>query len=92
MTPLAESATRDHHTPPWVIVTVTVLLAVAAYVCSCWWFPFGPCWCCKGVGRHFRKDGKALRLCWWCKGSGRRLRIGRRVFNIVAARKRRAES
>ena len=58
-----------------------VALAVGVYVLSCWWLPFAPCWCCKGGGRHFRKDGKALRMCRWCKGSGRRRRIGRRFYD-----------
>jgi hypothetical protein len=91
MTPLAVSPTGNH-VPPWVIFGVTALLAVAAYVCSCWWFPYGACWCCKGVGLHFREDRKVHRKCWWCKGSGRRLRIGRRFYNVIQRRRRRAES
>lgn len=53
------------------------------YAGSCWWFPFGHCWCCKGRGRHTRKDGKVFKDCWWCGASGRRLRLGRRIYNHV---------
>lgn len=48
---------------------------------SCWWFPLANCWCCKGTGRHSRKDGKVFRECWWCGGRGRRFRLGRKVWN-----------
>lgn len=92
MTPLVQSATGNH-VPPWVILAATALLAAGAYALSCWIFPYKPCRCCKGAGRHYRKDGSVLRLCnWWCKGSGRRLRAGRWVYNKVAARRRRAAS
>lgn len=73
----------------------TLVLAGCAWaVCyagSCWWFPFGRCWCCKGRGAHKRRDGKVFRDCrhllgWGCGGSGRRLRIGRRVYNIIHKR------
>ena len=58
-----------------------VALVVGAYALSCWWYPFGSCWCCKGLGRHMRDDRKVQRLCWWCKGSGRRRRVGRRLYD-----------
>lgn len=56
--------------------------AALVYAVSCWWFPLGHCHCCKGAGRHSRKDGKVFRDCRWCRGSGRRWRIGRRVWNF----------
>lgn len=60
------------------------VLAVVAgwYAIGCWWFPLAHCRCCKGSGRHYRRDGKAFHGCWWCKGSGRRWRIGRRMWNF----------
>jgi hypothetical protein len=63
-------------------------LLVGAYALSCWWFPFGPCWCCKGLGRHMRGDGKAGRDCWWCKGKGRRRRVGRILYDRWTLRRR----
>ena len=57
------------------------LLCGLIYAGSCWWYPLGHCWCCKGSGRHAREDGKVYRPCWWCKGTGRRWRIGRRIWN-----------
>jgi len=57
------------------------LAAALVYGVSCWWFPFGRCWCCGGSGRHYRKDGKVFRDCKrMCKGTGRRRRVGRTVF------------
>lgn len=56
-------------------------LGLAVYALSCWWFPFGKCWCCKGSGRHYRKDGRVFRDCKrMCKGTGRRRRVGRTMF------------
>lgn len=64
----------------WAVLWLSFVAAL--YAGSCWWFPYAPCWCCDGKGRHYRKDGKVLRDCKWvCKGSGRRLRIGRRLWN-----------
>jgi hypothetical protein len=67
------------HPRGFLILVGVVWLAV--YGVGCWWFPFGNCWCCKGKGVHYRKDGKAFRDCKWvCKGRGRRRRFGRTVF------------
>jgi hypothetical protein len=64
------------------------LLIVAGYGLACWWRPYADCWCCKGVGKHYReKDGKRMktfRKCRWCRGTSARLRIGRRVYNYYA--------
>lgn len=54
---------------------------ILVYICSCTFWPFRPCWCCRGSGKHHRGDGKVFKDCRWCKGSGRRLRIGRRIWN-----------
>jgi hypothetical protein len=62
----------------------TILASILWYAGSCWWFPFGACWCCNGRGTHYRKDGKVHRVCkWWCKGQGRKLRWGRRAYNFI---------
>lgn len=75
-----------------------ILVAVAWYSLSCWWWPFGPCTCCGGKGTHHRGDGKGVhRTCTkgkcmvarpWigyaaCGGKGRKLRLGRRVSNFI---------
>jgi len=65
----------------WWLSAAAALAGPAMYAGSCWWFPFANCWCCKGAGRHRRKDGKVLRDCRICKGTGKRLRIGRRIWN-----------
>ena len=58
--------------------------AVVAYVATCWWWPFAFCACCRGKGKHFRKDGRAFRDGGWCAGRGRRFRVGA----VVLARAR----
>jgi hypothetical protein len=70
----------------WVAAHPRGVLAITAfgwavyYAVSCWWFPFGNCWCCHGRGRHDRKDGRVFRDCRMCRGAGRRRRVGRTVF------------
>ena len=66
------------------MVALVLLAWALGYVVACCWMQFGHCWCCKGRGRHYRKDGKVFRDCHWCRGSGRRLRVGRRVWNRFA--------
>lgn len=68
-----------HH--PRTTMAILAAVWVAGYAVSCWWFPFGKCWCCHGRGTHSRKDGKVFRDCKWiCKGTGRRRRIGRTAY------------
>lgn len=75
--------------PPGTGYVVLLLLAgVLWYLASCAWWPFARCLSCKGTGRHSRKDRKVWRICRRCGGNGRRLRIGRRIFNWSADRKR----
>jgi len=42
-------------------------------------FPYGPCWHCRGSGKH--RSGQYWRPCRKCKGTGRRTRLGRRIWN-----------
>lgn len=63
--------------------------AAVAYVLTCWWWPYGFCWCCKGRGKHFRKGGRAFRDCGICEGRGRRFRVG--AVLLVQARSRGSE-
>lgn len=62
------------------VIALAVVVALV-YAGSCTLFPFAPCWCCKGSGKHQRGDRKVWRDCWICTGSGRRLRVGRRLWN-----------
>lgn len=74
----------------YVIVAGFVVGVPLLYAGECWWFPFGRCRCpfgCEG-GRHYSKDRKHSRDCAWCGGHGRRLRVGRRVWNYFADRRR----
>ena len=60
-----------------------VALAVLAFVgwrlLAILLFPYGPCWHCRGSGKH--RSGKYWRPCRKCKGTGRRTRLGRRVWD-----------
>ena len=68
--------------PGQVMLGLILLVALAGYLAGCWWREWKHCRCCKGTGRHYRKDGKAFRDCWWCRRTpGRRVRVGRRVLN-----------
>lgn len=75
---------------PTTAATATALFLTAVYIAECAWWPFARCWCCKGSGRHSRKDSRVWRDCRICRGSGRRLRIGRRIANAISRRRREA--
>ncbi|MGN9802092.1 hypothetical protein [Micromonospora sp. L32] len=85
---MTETIAAAEHTTgglPWWVWLILAALTAAAYKVGEWrWRPFAPCWCCKGSGKHHRKDRKVFRDCWWCRGSGRRKRIGRRVWDRFA--------
>jgi len=72
-------------------VALLVFAATLVYVISCTWWPLARCHCCKGTGRHARKDGKVFRPCRWCRSTGRRWRIGRRIYNAARNRQRDAD-
>jgi hypothetical protein len=68
-------------------VTPLVLVTAAAagiYALACWVKPFGRCSRCQG-GIHQTFITRRYRPCRLCRGSGLRLRIGRRVYNHLAA-------
>ena len=71
----------------WAIAGVVLL--GAGYVLSCWWWPFTACPRCEG-GKKYGSGRKVWRDCRRCRGSGRRLRVGRRVWNYYAARRKQA--
>ncbi len=73
----------------YLIAAGGAMLWTAVYVGSCWLWPFTHCARCSG-GKISRDDGRVFRLCRRCSGSGRRLRVGRRVWNWVADRRRAA--
>lgn len=95
MTPLTlATATATATDPsPWpgaLILLGFALAALVGYALACWVFPFGHCRRCGGDGRRHSSTRKHFRLCRRCGGSGRRVRIGRRVWNYFAARRREA--
>lgn len=57
------------------------------YAGHCWWRPFAACRKCKGGGRFRSASGRSWRRCPRCKGSGERVRVGRRLWTWLAARK-----
>jgi hypothetical protein len=65
-----------------LMIAGAVIAAAGWYALNCWVWPLAHCYCCKGAGRHARKDGAVFRPCWWCKSTGRRWRIGRRIWNF----------
>lgn len=73
-------------------MTGWAVLAAAAggawYVFACWWWPFAACGKCEGVGKFRSPSGRAWRKCRRCKGSGERVRVGRRLWTWLSARKR----
>ncbi len=72
-----------------VIVGLGLALLYAAE-CAIW--PLGKCWCCSGTGKHGRDDGKVWRPCRICAGKGSRIRVGRRVWNWYAGKRRAARA
>jgi hypothetical protein len=60
---------------------------LAGYVAHCRWRPFAACLKCDGAGRFRSKSGRSWRRCRRCKGSGERVRVGRRLWSWLAARK-----
>jgi hypothetical protein len=75
----------------YLILIGSALVTALVYTGSCWLFPFARCVRCDGSGRRSRDDGKVWRLCRRCRGTGRRLRVGRRVSNYFAGKRRDAE-
>lgn len=74
-----------------VLAWLAIITGLIGYqVASGWWFPLTSCWCCKGSGRHSRKDGKVFRDCRVCRGRGRRFRIGRKIWNYFRGLRARA--
>lgn len=69
----------------WAVAAAVVWLG--GYVVACLIWPFAACLKCKGGGRFRSPTGKAWRLCRRCKGSGTRVRVGRRLWTWLAARK-----
>ena len=67
---------------PLILVTFA---AVVFYTLACWVKPFGRCSRCKGAGIHQTFLTHRYRPCRLCRGAGLRLRIGRRVYNHLAA-------
>ena len=73
-----------------LVVVVAGLVGSGWYVGHCAWWPFAACRRCKGQGNFRSGSGRSWRRCRRCRGSGERLRIGRRVWNYFADRRREA--
>jgi hypothetical protein len=69
----------------WAVLAAVVAGLVYAVQCAIW--PFAACGKCEGQGKFLSPSGKAWRRCRRCKGSGERVRIGRRLWTWLAARK-----
>jgi hypothetical protein len=72
----------------WAVLATVV--AGLVYAGHCWIFPYASCRKCEGDGRFRSGSGRAWRDCRRCKGSGKRVRIGRRLWTWLAARKHNA--
>jgi hypothetical protein len=53
----------------------------AGNVISLYFWPFAPCWSCKGTGRNQGSNRKRYGECRRCKGTGRRQRLGARLVH-----------
>jgi hypothetical protein len=69
----------------WGALAAVVWLA--GYAVHCAWWPFAACRTCDGAGKFRSKSGRAWRRCRRCKGSGERVRVGRRLWTWLVARK-----
>lgn len=62
--------------------TVLAGLGIAAgNIVSLYFWPFAPCWSCKGTGRNQGSNRKRYGECRRCKGAGRRQRAGARLVH-----------
>jgi len=52
----------------WWVAAVTLAVAGKLLSGRLWWRPWGHCWCCKGKGRHSRRDGRLWHDCRICRG------------------------
>lgn len=57
------------------------------YVAACVVWPFAACRKCEGDGKFRSPSGRSWRRCRRCKGTGERVRVGRRLWTWLAARK-----
>lgn len=60
--------------------TAAVLVALIAYMLSCWRFPFRACWWCDGRSKRGDKRGNyRITSCWICAGQSY-VRFGARLL------------
>lgn len=69
----------------WAALAAVVCLA--GYAAHCWQWPFAACLKCGGEGKARSGSGRSWRRCRRCKGSGERVRLGRRLWTWLVARK-----
>jgi hypothetical protein len=62
----------------WFLIGLAI---AAANVVSMYFWPFAPCWACKGTGRNQGSTRKRYGECRRCKGTGRRQRPGARLVH-----------
>ena len=70
------------------LAAVVAPFAGAGYMVACWLWPFAACRKCEGAGKFKTSSGRALRKCRRCKGSGERLRLGRKIWNYIQAKRK----
>ena len=63
---------------------VATIFVTLGYAAACSVKPFTTCKKCTGSGRRRTRIAHRWRACRPCKGSGLRLRIGRRIYNLLA--------
>lgn len=73
-----------------MLILWVALAAVAVgfgYVAVCSFWPWGSCRWCRGGRKYSWFSDRYWRDCRRCKGTGRRVRLGRRVWTWLGARK-----
>jgi hypothetical protein len=74
-------------TPGTLLLVVTSLVVVIAWLGDSWWRPFKACPACKGrSGRGMGSTRKAYNRCWRCKGNPELVRRGARLISSVTGR------
>ena len=60
------------------------LLIAAWYVGHCVMYPFADCLWCSGNPKRRSGSGGSYRKCRHCRGTGERVRVGRRLYDLIA--------
>ena len=88
LTAVELQATLEHLLSLAGALCCPVLLLIVGYGLACWIWPFRNCHDCHGTGRRRSPTGRAFRACRACSGTGGQLRLGRRLYHRLAAKRR----